>query len=343
MGDRRKAPTIKDIAAEAGVSKSAVSRALLGQGEVSTEAREKIEAAADRLGYVANAMAAGLRSRTRTLGVVLRDINRPYYGALYSAMQRRAEERGYRLVTATSAGELDVASAIGALRSLISLQVDGLVIASAQLASEQIVPFIERIPIVVAGRMELEAVVPGVYCDDVDGGTLLAQHLLEAGHHRIAVGLVAAEYSLSQHVRGQAMIDTIRAAGADAVVLDISSDGEVRKVAEKVLEDDTITAMMCPTDMGVVDVLDELRVRGLSSPDALSLTGYDGLGALATPFLGLTTYRQPVDEIGARAIDLLVEGIEDPESRSSSAHIAVRGEFVPGRTVSRVVAPGVLR
>ena len=70
------------------MSKSAVSRALLGQGDVSPETRIKIEEAAKKLGYVANAMARGMRTPTRTLGLVLRDEKRPYYAWLQSAMQQ---------------------------------------------------------------------------------------------------------------------------------------------------------------------------------------------------------------------------------------------------------------
>lgn len=335
MAGRAKAPTILDIAAEAGVSKSAVSRALLGQGEVSEDTRRRVEDAAAKLGYVPNAMAAGLRSRTRTIGVVLRDLNRPYYGALHAAMQRQADRIGYRLVTATSSGELDVANAIGALRTLISLQVDGLVIASAQLNSDEVLPFVDRVPIVAAGRMEIGGQVPGVYCDDVDGGARLARRLLDAGHQRIAVAVVAEEYSLSQSIRGRAMVAEIEAAGRTADVFDIATDGEARSVASRVLDEGDVTALMCPTDVAVMDVLDELRVRGLNAPEALSVTGYDGIGELASPFLGLTTFRQPMEEIGARAITLLIEAIEsaDTEDRAMPDHEAIRGVIVDGRTV----------
>ncbi|HEX8508384.1 MAG TPA: LacI family DNA-binding transcriptional regulator, partial [Propionibacteriaceae bacterium] len=104
---RTKAPTILDVALEAGVSKSAVSRALLGQGEVSNHTRDRIQRAADKLGYVTNAMARGLvSSSTHTLGLVLRDVTRPFYAELQYGMQVQAERRGYQLVTITSARDL---------------------------------------------------------------------------------------------------------------------------------------------------------------------------------------------------------------------------------------------
>lgn len=331
---RRKAPTIKDIAAEAGVSKSAVSRALLGQGEVSAHTRERVEDAARKLGYVANAMAAGLRSRTNTIGVVLRDISRPYYGALFAAMQEQAEQRGYRLVTATSAGELDVANAIGVVRSLMSLQVDGVILASAQLDSEQILPVLQRVPVVVAGRMELGSNVPGVYCDDVDGGNALAEVVHRAGHQRVAVGIVEPQYSLSQHLRGEAMSQYLRSRGVDVVEIALPDDRHMDEVLTTVLADSDITALMCPTDAALLGVLEGLQRRGLAD-DVLSLTGYDGVGPLASSYLGFTTYRQPVEEIGARAIDLMVDAIQQPDD-DEVPHVALRGKIVRGRTVAQV-------
>src|SRR4051794_24163895 len=93
-----KLPTIIDIAREAGVSKSLVSRALLGQGRISETTRDRIVEVAERLGYVKNAMAQGLVSqRTQTLGVLVRDAANPFYGHLHAALEERAAERGYRV------------------------------------------------------------------------------------------------------------------------------------------------------------------------------------------------------------------------------------------------------
>ncbi|MER7792840.1 LacI family DNA-binding transcriptional regulator [Streptomyces sp. NPDC097640] len=330
---RGKAPTILDIAAEAGVSKSAVSRALSGQGEVSAETRERVERAARDLGYVANAMARGLvSSQTKTVGVLLRDMTRPYYAWLQVAMQKAAEARGYQMVTVASAGDLGVADALRALKSLISLQVDGLVVSSARLPSEEIVPFIDRVPIVVAGRRETSRGITSVFCDDADGGTVLADHLLKLGHERIAVLLTDETYSLSQHTRGYAMIERIRAAGKTPVVWEVASDRESAQVIADQLDSAGATAVMCPTDAAAVDVLEALRQRGQSAPEDCTVTGYDGFGPLATPYMGLTTFRQPVEEIGRTSIGLLLDRIEGKTDQDRL--VELRGRLVEGRTAA---------
>jgi DNA-binding LacI/PurR family transcriptional regulator len=328
---RSRTPTIVDIAVEAGVSKSAVSRALLGQGDVSAEKRARIEDAAARLGYVANAMARSLvRSQTRTIGVVLRDVKKPYYAFLQAGMQAQAEKRDYRIVATTNAGEFEVEDALREIKNLISLQVDGLVIAPARLPTDQFTPFLERTHIVVAGRWEEAPGLSSVACDDADGGHALANHLLGLGHRRIAVVQVDENYSLRYKTRGAAMIDSITAAGAEAVVVESPTDLESAAAVASLLGDSAVTAVMCPTDAAALDVLDVIRLRGGDALERYSVTGYDGYGPLASPYIGLTTFKTPQEEIGRTAIDLLIDQLEGRSGHDR--FVALRGEVVPGRT-----------
>ncbi len=328
---RAKAPTILDVAVEAGVSKSAVSRALLGQGEVSAATRDRIERAAKDLGYVANAMARGLvRAQTNMIGVVLRDLTRPFYAELQAGMQLQAESRGYQIVTVTSAGELEVADAIRALKRLISLQVDGLLIASARLPADEIVPFVERVPIVVAGRRETGPGITSVFCDDADGGRQLAEYLLHLGHKHIAVVLVDRSYSLSQNARGLGMIECIRNGGFSPIVWEVGVDADVGNVVAAMVAESGVTAIMCPTDGSVIDVLEILRLHGQSAPNDFAVTGYDGFGPWAASYLGLTTFRQPVRDIGRTAVDILVDRIEGKSDQDRL--IVLKGTLISGRT-----------
>lgn len=331
MMRKAKTPTIVDVAAAAGVSKSAVSRALLGQGEVSPATRKKVEAAAKRLGYVANAMARGLvSSRTRTLGVVLRDVRKPYYAYLQAGTQAQAERRGYRIVTTTNAGKLEVEDALDEITNLISLQVDGLIIAPARLPSEEYVDFLERIPIVIAGRRETHRGISSVACDDNEGGRALAQHLLDLGHRKIAVLLVDTSYSLRYSSRGLAMIDGIRTGGGTPAVWEMPTDHDAAETLTAHLDDSDVTAIMCPTDASAVTALEVLRLRGGSAPTDYSVTGYDGFGPLSAPYVGLTTFRTPIEEMGRTAVDLLVDRVEG--STDQDRFVSLRGDVIPGRT-----------
>jgi DNA-binding LacI/PurR family transcriptional regulator len=330
-----KAPTILDVAVEAGVSKSAVSRALLGRGEVSDATRERVQDAAAKLGYVANGMARALVSaRTHTIGAVLRDLKRPFYGELLAGMQISAEARGYQVLTMTSAGELDLPDALRTLRSLLSFQVDGLVIASAQLAAEDIVPFVDRTPTVVSGRAETASGITSVFSDEAYGGRIMADRIASLGHEHIAVVVVDRSYSWSQHARGAAMVRRITDLGLTVDEWNVANDAGVGAAAAKKLPGSGATAVMCPTDASAVDVLEVLRSRGLSAPEDIAVTGYDAIGALAAPYLGLTTYRVPVIEMGRASVDLLIDKIEGKISGDRS--VALRGSLVEGRTAGRL-------
>lgn len=199
-------PTIFDVAAEAGVSKSMVSRVMRGEGGVRQEKVDRVLAAAKKLGYVPSAMASGLASkRTKTLGVVVRNAKLPFYGFLQGAMQKRARERGYQMVSISGVEELSADDARQALRDLIALRVEGLIVCSAMLAVEDFMPFIDRIPFVMAGHEDTTRTVSSVFCDEEDGGRRIAQYVHDFGHREVAVFLVPREYSVSQYGRGMAI------------------------------------------------------------------------------------------------------------------------------------------
>lgn len=332
--NRTRTPTILDVAAEAGVSKSAVSRALLGQGSVSPQNRERIEAAASKLGYVANAVARSLVSaRTRTIGVVLRDVRKPYYSYLQAAIQAEAERHDYRIVATTNARDLEVEDAVREITNLLSLQVDGLVIAPARLPTDVITPFLDRVPIVVAGRQETSSGLSSVWTDDSAGGAMLAAHVRSLGHARVAVALVDHSYSHRYHERGTAMAEEVRRSGGDAVLIPVHRDLDVGRMFQErlgALRAAGVTAVMCPNDQAAMDVLEVLREQDPSLVEHLSVTGYDGYGPLASPFIGLTTFRTPQEEVGRSAVDLLIEKIEGRTDQDKS--VALRGSVIAGRT-----------
>ncbi|MFR4548432.1 MAG: hypothetical protein ACLT4Y_09070 [Bifidobacterium breve] len=132
---------------------------------------DRVLAAAEKLGYVPSAMASGLASkRTKTLGVVVRNAKLPFYGFLQGAMQKRARERGYQMVSISGVEELSADDARQALRDLIALRVEGLIVCSAMLSVEDFMPFIDRIPFVMAGHEDTTRTVSSVFCDEEDGG-----------------------------------------------------------------------------------------------------------------------------------------------------------------------------
>ena len=330
MPEQARPPTIVDVARRAGVSKSVVSRVLSDYGVVAAETAARVRAAAAELGYVTNAMARGMAARrTRTVGAFVRDASHPFYGHLLSAMQGQAAVLGYRVVTATgAAGSFAAADERRALETLVGLQVEGLIVCTALLPIEDVLPFAKRVPTVIAGRPATEPTVSTVYVDEVSGGRGLAEHVWSLGHRRVAV--VRIDQAVTQHPRGAEMSRRLRELGAEVENLPHAQVHDRLRDVVRDLVDRGFTALMTPTDHYAVDALEAMVEVGLRAPEDLSVTGYDGLFPLNTPLLGLTTWVQPLDIVGAEAVITLVAQLEGEHDGRSD--IPVQGYLVTGRT-----------
>ena len=180
--------TMDDVAAEAGVSRTSVSRVLLGQKKVSDHTRRKVRAAAEKLGYVPNVMARELASRTsNTVGLLLRDAANPAYGLLFTELQHAAHAVGMSVVSMTISVDQDGQQQVASLYRLLGMRVAGLIVATGGIRSEQLDPFRSYLPIIRAGRPETTDRIHAVSYDEEDAGRQLAQRILDHGHRKVAV------------------------------------------------------------------------------------------------------------------------------------------------------------
>ena len=204
VGDRP--PTIRTVAARAGVSKSLVSLVLQNSPHVSEEKRQAVLKAVAELGYRPDPVARSLAERrTRTIGVVIDDLSNPWYVELLDGLRPVLHEHGLRPLLADGRTEPD------AVQALSDLRVDGLVLVGTPTASavDQVNGWASPIPTVVAGTREpLLPTVDVVANDDYRGGRLATTHLLELGHRRIA------------HIIGEGEVGRLRRAGYEAVMTD---------------------------------------------------------------------------------------------------------------------------
>nr|WP_228118066.1 substrate-binding domain-containing protein [Rhodococcus erythropolis] len=277
-------------------------------------------------------MAQGLVGyRTGTLGVVVRDVTRPIYSHLQSALQVHASARGMRVVATSGSDTFDIDQERRAMHTLVSLRVEGLIVCSGVLPVDEVAPFVDRIPTVIAGRPERHPLISSVFADEKSGAGDLVNHLVDLGHRYVGVLLWPKALSIPQHERGVFMIELLRARGSVIEIVEVDRDFDRESVVSHLL-DTGVTAIMCPSDTQAVEILDSLRVRGVPVPQTMSVTGYDGFGPLATPLIGLTTIRQDVDGIAARAVEIVLR--KDPTSTSSPdvVHDMVAGSLVVGRT-----------
>jgi LacI family transcriptional regulator/LacI family repressor for deo operon, udp, cdd, tsx, nupC, and nupG len=339
-----KRTTITDVAAHAGVSKATVSAVLNASGAVRGATRERVLAAVEALDYRPGAGAgaaaprdAHARRATRSLGLLIKEADNPYYAGVVAGARAVADARGYTLLVASSEG--DYAAERRAVELLHGKEVDGLLVTPVLDQDADLSPYFElkrrRFPFVL-----LEAVrgLPAslVDVDNVQAACVATTHLVELGHTRLA-HFAGPAYSLHTHERVHGVR---RACGAAALVF--TDDHVVTAGAH--LEDGyraalahfggrrpgaRATAVTCYNDLVAVGVCRALAELGLRVPDDVSVVGFDDIPILEYLPVPLTTMRVPQAEMGARAAELLVAQIEGgaperPERHVLDADLVVR-------------------
>ena len=179
--------TIKDIARIAGVSTSTVSRALSNSPELSEQTRQRILEICRREGYRVNALARSLIcNKTNVIGLIVPEVTNPFYAELSLGIETHARSLGYNVILCNGQNDGKVTEELFGF--LISHQVDGIILASSQQdAGTMIQNFAPRLPAVLLGTPALVSgdEVNSVCIDNLAGGRLAAEHLLELGHRDI--------------------------------------------------------------------------------------------------------------------------------------------------------------
>ena len=330
----RRPITEADVAARLGLSRATVSRALHGTGRVSLPTRRRVLEMADQMGYVPNVMASELAAgRTRTVGLLLRDSCNPAYGLLHARLQSAAHRLGVEILTVTATGDVGASRQIAGLRRLLGMRVSGLIVATGDVPSEQLLPFREAVPMIRAGRPESDPGIHAVTYDEAHHARLLVDHALEHGHRRVAVLVPAPQVSLPESVRASNMVRLLEAAGAEVAPVPVDHNADGITTALALAADGAVTAVLCPTDLRALEVLRAARARGMSVPGDVSVTGCDGV-LPGLDLIGLTNVRLPVEELASRVVAHLVQLMQEVPARA--VHESLRGELVVRGSVAAV-------
>ncbi|MBO3095168.1 LacI family DNA-binding transcriptional regulator [Cellulomonas dongxiuzhuiae] len=321
--------TIRDVAREAGVHHTTVSRALnpataqLVKGETAA----RIRAAAARLGYVPDALARGLKNNTSmTIGVVVPDLATPIMGQVVRGVEDVVMPRYVALVVNT---DDDPERERLQLEVLATRKVDGLVVASARLHTPQIEALVDSgLPVVLANRRARGAGISSVTSDDAAGVAAAVEHLVALGHRRIAhisgpldtstgaARAAAFRTALTEH--GIEPDDRlVRTAKAFRV-----GEGE-RAFAELVESGEQFTAVFAGNDLIAVGCYDAMRRRGISCPEHVSIVGFNDMPFVDKLWPPLTSVRVPHHEIGRQAAHMLLAQIDGRAEAGSTLLLPV--------------------
>ena len=314
--------SVKDVSVEAGVSLGTVSNVLNRPDKVRATTRDRVERAMRELGFVRNESARQLRAgRGSSIGYVMLDGSNPFFTDVAAGMERAAEVAGLSLFLCNSDQRPE--SERDYLSRLEQLRVQGILITPVDPGSAVLDQLqLRGIPVVVVDRSRPHSNCCTVAVDDVLGGRLAAEHLLDLGHERIA--FVGGPDRIGQvRDRKEGVRAGLAAAGRPVQPLvDVHTQGlsidEGMNATERIAgmaAAERPTAVFCANDMLALGVLQRCVALGLRVPDDLALVGYDDIVFAAAAAVPLTSVRQPRREMGRVAAELLVDEATDPEHR----------------------------
>ncbi|MFD9394480.1 LacI family DNA-binding transcriptional regulator [Streptomyces sp. NPDC060000] len=341
-----RAPTIRDVADRAGVSKSLVSLVLRGSDQVRAEKREAVLRAVRELGYRPNAAArslseqrahpdspprAGRASGTPMVGVLLHDLRNPWYVDLLDGLNSLLHTSGRHMLLADARLHRRVGQ--DPAGPFLDQGADGLVVVGTLPGPAALETVAARMPVVVAGAREpAPAGVDVVANDDEHGARLVTEHLVGLGHRRVAH---LAGYGAVADLRRRGFEATMRAAGPAHEPLveagDMTEEGGYRATVRLLARPDRPTAVFAVNDMTAVGVLSAAGELGLRVPHDLSVVGYDNTSISRLRHVWLTTVDGAGHEVGRRAARCLLDRLERPGGERR-VHLAAPALEVRGTT-----------
>jgi LacI family transcriptional regulator len=310
--------TIKEVAQHAGVSVATVSRVVNKSGYVSASLEERVRAAMRDLNYKPSALARSLRRQvTQTIGVLVPQLDQPFFSALAFAVEKTLFDKDYRALVCSSEESREKEGAY--IDILLRQRVDGVVLAPTGHDTENIHRLIDGgVPVVIVDRNLPHLPVNRVLTTNYEGALSGARYLIELGHRRIAViGGAPHSEAMNHRLEGarQALISAGCPAADDMIVINRLPEFEDScRAAQKLLArppEERPTAIFALNDvmaMGVYHAAAELK---LALPDDLSIIGFDDIPAARYIVPSLTTVAQPIYRMGEAAALTLIRHIQD--------------------------------
>lgn len=309
---RTKRPTLRDVAREAGVSYQTVSRVINDDAHVSAGTRNRVLKAIETLDFRPNRAAQILQTeRSQTIEAILFYFGFNLY--LYE-MARVSQQLGYHFViSAITEEEFE-----STLESASSRFVDGVILiprTTMDADHDELLRLTHGIPYVQVGA-ELGANIPSVIYDQVSGGRLATQHLIDLGHRQIAEisGPLNNYDALGRHEGWLAALRENQLAPGPMIESNFSIEGGYQAMRQLLERGEPFTSVFLGNDSMAIGAHTALREHGLRVPQDISIVGFDDLPESAHFVPGLTTVRQDFQLLGSLAVEYIVSMIENPQT-----------------------------
>lgn len=316
----KNAVTLKDIARETGVHVSTVSRALgpNAQNTLTEQVITRVRTTAERMGYVPNRLASGLRTnRTMTVGMMIPDITNAVFPPMVRGVESVLEPMGYASIIVNTDSQPEREHRLANI--LRERGVDGIIHAAVLRDDPKIDALVALgTPVVTANRSIDSPDIPAVVNDDAHGIHLMLRHLHDFGHRRIAHIAGPQELSTGQ-IRYEAYLDAARGLGLDLPAQSIAmavrfDEKEGYRCAQQLLDSGPpFTAILCANDRLALGAIGLLRTRGIDCPGQVSVTGFNDMPMLDLISPPLTTIRIQQFEVGQESARILLGIMTDKQ------------------------------
>ena len=326
-------PTSHDVALAAGVSQPTVSRALRGDPRVTEATRSRVLVAAERLGYVPSDRGRSLATRrTSRIGVVVEDLDNPFYLELLDVLHERLERAGVRMIVLTPQRD-----APERVERLVDGSIDGAILTTTHLDSPLPAQLRARhFPFVLLNRTVDD---PGVASCSVDnrlGAIRLAEATLRAGHRDVAA-IFGPETTSTGRDREAGIRHVLGEAGVALPTARVRRGRFTfavghRACTELLAARERPTAMLCANDVVAIGAINAAHALGLRVPEDVSITGFDDIAMAAWEVFRLTTVRQDLRRMAETAADLVLGLVDDPYR--APQRIVLPADLIPRATLA---------
>ena len=323
-------PSVKDVAAAAGVSLGTVSNVMNRPEMVAAGTKERVERAMAELGFVRNESARQLRAGTsRTLAYVMLDSTNPFFHDVAQGIEMAADDADLSLFICNSNSRAEREEVH--IERLMQQRVQGILITPVNPDSPTLDEASRRgIPVVIVDRIRDGGGFCSVAVDDVFGGRVAIEHLAERGHTRVAfIGGPASIGQVRERLQGarEAWAE-LGLPDEDLVVLPTTAltVSEGREAGERLAGLPVRrrpTAAFCANDLLALGLLQQTIGSGHRVPDDLAIVGFDDIDFAAAAAVPLTSVRQPRQELGRTAARLVLDEATNP------AHVHEQAQFMP--------------
>ena len=307
--------TLKDVAKEAGVSYTTVSRALAGNPEISRETRERILKICDEMGYTTNYIARSMVSKkTELIGLILPSIDNPFMSELAYYVEVTARRFGYNLILCNSYPDLE--QEYKAMQLMVGHQVDGvLIIPQHPESCFKLSKYTAMLPTVFLSENLRDQAGNYISVDNYRGTIIGTEYLYRLGHRKILY-FGCRMGSTTHRLRAEGYQEGCRNLGIDPRIVYFDSSSSsielgYQMACSELPHLDDCTAIFASTDSNAIGLMQAAREMGIRIPNDISLLGFDNIRLASLPQINLTTIAQPQEKMAAQAVKMLMDLIEE--------------------------------